>query len=85
MINANFAPLCGIFCAGYSCSLPIIRSNKDPSKNTRDVFIRYFLVFMSFVICGSLGYIGFLGTKFEDYFINNATNPTGLAVLGEID
>ena len=72
MVNANFAPLCGIFCAGYflhTCSLPIIRSNKNPGNNKRDVFIGYSLVFMSYVICGSLGYLGFLGTKFQAYFI----------------
>ena len=73
MFNSNFAPLCGIFCAGYflhTCSLPIIRASKNPEKNNRDVFIGYLLVFISYAVCGTLGYIGFLGIKFSTYFIN---------------
>jgi len=72
LINANFAPLCGIFCAGYflhTVSLPIIRASKNPEKNGRDIFMGYLLVFISYAICGTLGYIGFLGAKFKDYFV----------------
>jgi hypothetical protein len=29
----------------------------------------YLLVFISYAICGTLGYIGFLGAKFKDYFV----------------
>ena len=74
LFNANFSPLAGILCAGYflhTCSLPIIRSSKSPEKRTRDVFLGYFFVFLSYAICGSLGYIGFLGYEFKQYFIDN--------------
>lgn len=73
LFNSNFAPLCGIFCAGYflhTCSLPIIRASKNPEKNNRDVFLGYLLVFISYAVCGTLGYIGFIGVKFETYFLN---------------
>ena len=35
LFNVNFSPLAGILCAGYflhTCSLPIIRSSKNPEK-----------------------------------------------------
>jgi hypothetical protein len=73
MFSANFAPLMGIFCAGYfihTCSLPIVRSAKNPEKVKRDVFIGYFAVFVSYATVGALGYIGFEGVKFSWYFIN---------------
>jgi len=74
LFNANFSPLAGILCAGYflhTCSLPIIRSSKNPEKNDRDVFLGYFFVFLSYAICGVLGYIGFLGVDFSSYFTTN--------------
>ena len=46
------------------CSLSIVRNAKNPEKNTRDVFIGYVLVFFSYAIVGSLGYVGFMGEKF---------------------
>ena len=79
MVNSNFAPLLGILCTGYflhSCSLPIVRSSKNPEKVGRDMFIGYFLVFISYVIVGTLGYIGFMGTYFKDYFYANKDKPT---------
>jgi sodium-coupled neutral amino acid transporter 9 len=77
LFNANFSPLAGILCAGYflhTCSLPIIRSSRNPEKNSRDVFLGYFFVYLSYAICGVLGYIGFLGTDFTDYFVTNWPN-----------
>ena len=77
LFNVNFSPLAGILCAGYflhTCSLPIIRSSKNPDKTTRDVFLGYLFVFLSYAICGMLGYIGFLGSDFKDYFITNENN-----------
>ena len=74
LFNNNFPQLLGVLCAGYflhTCSLSIVRSSKNPEKNTRDVFIGYFMVFISYAICGSLGYIGFMGTDFKAYFISH--------------
>ena len=68
LFNSNYPPLLGIMCAGYflhTCSLSIVRSSKNPEKNTRDVYIGYLMVFISYAICGSLGYIGFMGTDFS--------------------
>jgi len=73
LFNSNFGPLAGILCAGYylhTCSLPLIRSSKNPEKSIRDLFIGYFLVFVSYAICGVMGYIGFMGVEFSDYFVS---------------
>ena len=72
MFNANFSPLAGILCTGYflhSCSLAILRSSKNPEKRTRDLFLGYLLVMMSYVVCGVLGYIGFIGVRFSAYYL----------------
>jgi len=71
LFYSNYPQLLGVLCAGYflhTCSLSIVRSSKNPEKNTRDVFIGYFMVFVSYAVCGSLGYIGFMGTFFAPYF-----------------
>ena len=84
MTNTNFSPLAGIFGLGYylhNCSLPIVRSARAPEKTKRDVFLGYFFVFLSYIVIGSLGYIGFIGVDFKDYFIRNL----GTATAGQID
>ena len=76
--NSNFGSLAGILCTGYflhTCSLSILRSSKNPEKNIRDLFWGYFLVMLSYLASGALGYIGFIGVKFESYFETQATTP----------
>ena len=68
MFYGNYPQLLGVLCAGYflhTCSLSIVRNAKNPEKNTRDVFIGYLMVFVSYAVCGTLGYIGFMGTNFS--------------------
>ena len=48
----------------HNITLPIIRNSKKPENNVRDVFIGYFLVFLSYTLCGIMGYFGFSGTYF---------------------
>jgi len=89
LFNKDFALLMGIFGAGYfihTCSLPIVRSAKNPEKVPRDVFLGYLAVFISYAVVGSLGYVGFLGTKFSWYFEAAAKpNPPAGTVPGQID
>ncbi len=57
----------GILGGGYylhNITLPIVRNAKYPEKNVRNLFIGYLLVFISYVLCGTLGYYGFTGTTF---------------------
>lgn len=73
LYNSKFSPLAGILCAGYflhTCSLSIIRTAKFPEKANRDIFIGYCLVFVSYITVGTLGYIGFIGTDFRDYYVS---------------
>jgi hypothetical protein len=67
LFSSNFAPLMGILGGGYylhNITLPIIRNSANPKNNARDVFIGYFLVFISYTLCGIMGYFGFSGTYF---------------------
>ena len=69
----KYPALLGILCAGYflhTCSLSIVRNSANPEKNTRDVFLGYLLVFISYAICGALGYIGYIGFSFASYYNN---------------
>ena len=69
--NTQFGSLAGILCTGYflhTCSMPILRSSKNPEKTNRDLFWGYFLVMISYIASGSLGYIGFIGSNFSHYF-----------------
>lgn len=64
-----FGPLMGILGGGYylhNITLPIIRNSAKPENNVRDVFIGYLLVFLSYSICGVMGYFGFSGSYFTE-------------------
>jgi amino acid transporter len=79
MANENFSPLAGILGLGYflhTCSLPITRSAAKPENNPRDMFLGYLFVFISYIVIGSCGYIGFIGTDFTDYYVNHEATAT---------
>ena len=54
----------------HNISIPILKNAKDKSKNVRNVFIGYFLAFLSYLACGIFGYFGFSGSIFEGKSIN---------------
>ena len=66
--NLNFAPLAGDLCTGYflhTCSLSVLRSSRNPEKNGRDLFLGYLLVWLSYAVVGTFGYIGFMGYSYR--------------------
>lgn len=67
-LSNNPAPISGILSAGYflhTMSIPIVKNNAKQENNMRDVFVGYFMVFISYVIVGFLGYIGFSSDIFN--------------------
>jgi hypothetical protein len=67
LASGNPAPIAGILGAGYylhTLSIPIVKNNAKPENNIRDVFIGYLMVFMSYVVVGFLGYLGFMSDLF---------------------
>ena len=74
LASTNYPPLMGILGGGFyfhNISLPVIRNARNPEKNVRNILLGYFLVFITYVLCGTLGYFGFVGMAFE------AMNPMG--------
>jgi len=58
----NYSHLMGILGGGFylhNISLPIYRNTKDPKNNVRDMFMGFSVVCMSYIVCGSLGALGF--------------------------
>ncbi len=51
----------------HNISLPIYRNSNNPSNNVKDVFVGYVLVFLSYSVCGVLGYYGF---SYVDRFVS---------------
>jgi hypothetical protein len=60
----------------HNISLPIFRNSKNPENNIRDAFIGYFLVFLSYSVCGVMGYYGF--STFPMAIQQNCLNMFGL-------
>jgi hypothetical protein len=90
LVNSNYQSLLGILCGGFylhNISLPIYRCSKNPKNNYRDVFIGFFLVFLSYIACGCLGYFGFsnsdlfAGQKIDQNCLNMFSVDSPLAVL----
>ena len=82
----GYAALLGSLCAGYflhTCSLSIVRNSANPEKNSRDVFISYLLVFISYAICGVFGYIGYIGYDFKSYFLRQKPEDSNYGLIDQ--
>jgi amino acid permease len=76
LFNADFSPLAGALGIGYflhTVSLDIVRNNANQEKNERDVFLGYLLVGFTYISVGIMGSIGFVGSYFSEFYINNKT------------
>ena len=59
----------GLFC--HSVILPLLKNNRHPENNQRDLFYGYLCVTLTYIIIGIMGYIGFSGHQFESEFQDN--------------
>ncbi len=59
----------GLFC--HSVILPLLKNNRNPDNNQRDLFFGYVCVTLTYIIIGIMGYIGFSGHQFESDFKDN--------------
>ena len=53
----------GMFC--HSVILPLMKNNKKPENNQRDLFFGYVCVTLTYIIIGIMGYIGFSGSDYS--------------------
>jgi hypothetical protein len=65
--NILFGILTGSFFS-HSFILPIMKNNENAKNNKRDLFIGYFLVYITYLLVGILGYIGFSDRNFDPNF-----------------
>ena len=68
LFSTPFAPLMGILAGGFyfhNISLSVIHNARNPENNVRDVFLGYLATFLTYVLCGVMGYYGFTGSHFE--------------------
>ena len=59
----------GMFC--HSVILPLMKNNKKPENNQRDLFFGYVCVTLTYIIIGIMGYIGFSGSDYSSEFKQN--------------
>jgi hypothetical protein len=59
----------GLFC--HSVVLQLIKNNRKPENNQRDLFLGYTCVTLTYIIIGMFGYIGFSGSEYSSKFQGN--------------
>ena len=59
----------GLFC--HSVILPLMKNNRKPENNSRDLFLGYLCVTLTYIIIGIFGYIGFSGADYSPVFKDN--------------
>ena len=67
LFSKPYGPLMGILGGGYyfhNISLSVCRNSRNPENNVRDVFLGYLATFITYVLCGTMGYFGFTGSHF---------------------
>lgn len=67
LFNTTFFSIVGMLGTSFFLhiiALPICRNARTPENNNRDIFIGFLLAYITNVLCGTLGYIGFSGAQF---------------------
>jgi hypothetical protein len=62
LFGSNIGPIMGILGGGFylhNMSLSIYRKSARPEKSVRDIWLAYTFVCLSYMICGTIGAIGF--------------------------
>jgi amino acid permease len=54
----------------HPVSVPMFRMNRHKQHNERDMTIGYSLVFVTYIMIGTFGYIGFIGSGFANFLKN---------------
>jgi solute carrier family 38 (sodium-coupled neutral amino acid transporter), member 9 len=90
LFSTNFASLAGVLGIAYflhPVTIPIVRANKHQEFNTRDVSLGYFYVYLTYLIIGLFGYIGFSGSYFRPYLetFNYVINQNCLKMFEKTD
>ena len=70
LIGPKFMPLIGILGGGFylhNMSLSFVQNAEKPEHNTRNIFIGFVLVFLTYTLIGVTGVYGFTGSAFEKY------------------
>ena len=65
--GSNYMPLMGILGGGFyfhNMSLSMMANSKNPEHNTRNIFIGFILVFITYSLIGLAGVYGFTGSTF---------------------
>jgi hypothetical protein len=71
LFGENPTILLGMLTGSYfshSFILPIMKNNENQKNNKRDLFLGYFLVYITYLSIGILGYIGFSDIHFDPDF-----------------
>ena len=82
LFNSDLSQLIGVFSLAYmihNTVCGIIKSNKNPQNNTRDLLLAYLLVFVKYVILGVFGSFAVAGLYNSHY--NPDKLPTNIMVL----
>ena len=70
LFGADYMPLMGILGGGFyfhNMSLTVVSKAEKPEHNTRNIFMGFFLVFITYSLIGVTGVYGFTGSAFSEY------------------
>ena len=70
LVGEQFMPLMGILGGGFyyhNMSLSLVKNAEKPEHNARNMFIGFFLVFLTYSLIGVTGVYGFTGSAFAEF------------------
>ena len=83
LFASQYARLMGILGGGFylhNISLPIIARNPNPKTNERDLFIGYFMVFLTYITFGIVGYLGFSAEEYKVRWVKDIDTNEPLTI-----
>ena len=70
LVGNQYMPLMGILGGGFyfhNMSLSLVQNAEKPEHNARNIFIGFFLVFLTYSLIGVTGVYGFTGSTFAEF------------------
>jgi hypothetical protein len=84
LFGTNIAPIMGILGGGFylhNISLNIYRNSRRPEKAVRDIWLGYTCVCLSYMVCGTIGALGFQNPHLFEYLVKNNFVVAGNCLL----
>jgi len=87
LFEGHFTKFAGILTLSFfihNCILPILKLQRNPENNNRDLGIAFVLVGLSYALLGALAYMAYTAGSIPENFLNNYSTTQASAIIARL-